>query len=102
APTPYGEGDLDREVLGAGALPAADIVLRRDKQSLWVSAGQLRGLTPGSVLSVHTPVGQAGDKLLGHVKVTQATPERAEVVPCAGPKGEFPELARCKLAVRDL
>ncbi len=112
-PTPAFEGAMDREVLGVKEWPGrSEIVLKREKKKLFVEAGLLRGLTPGSVLAVYPPAAKKGDTVVGHVRVTKATPERAEVEPCpapdakegspAAPTGKLPELGRCKIVLRDL
>jgi hypothetical protein len=109
-PTPLFEGDLDREVLGLKRWPGrAAIILERTGGSLAVTAGVLRGLTPGSVLAVHPPAEDRRDPktVLGHVRVTKADPGRAEVEPCARgktpapPAADLPENARCELVERD-
>src|SRR5207302_3447868 len=71
APTPLLEGtDADKVVLGVDKLPPRDLRLGRNRDGrLHVNAGQLRGLTQGSILEVHPPVGQAQDQPLGNVKV---------------------------------
>jgi hypothetical protein len=110
-PTPFFEGDLDREVLGIQKWPARSaILLARKETALTISAGNLHGLTPGSILAVHP---HAGDKrpvtdVLGHVYVTHAAATSAVVVPCTyrdkpiTRAEDLPELARCELISRDL
>lgn len=110
-PVPYAEGDLDREVLGYNTWPrSSDIVLTKKKDEITASAGELRGLTRGSVLAVHPPANDARDPktVLGYVKVTDNTVATASVEPC--PFGDqkvaikpdaIPDLARCTVAARD-
>lgn len=109
-PVPYAEGDLDREVLGYNVWPkSADIVLTKDKDELTVSAGELRGITPGSILALHPPANDPRDPktVLGYVKVIDTTVASATVAPAAfdgKPALELakvPDLARCTVAARD-
>lgn len=113
APTPFIEGDVKNAVLGTKPLSLdLDIVLRGKKGKLSLNVGLLRGVTQGSILSVHPPAGEKGKELLGYVTVTRSTPLEAEVIPCAGPGEEdkkpavqpeaLPDLARCKLVTQDL
>lgn len=108
-PTPFAEGDLDYEVLGVRQWPkGGDILLKKD-DSLQVNAGELRGLTVGSILSVHPAVGNKGTQTLGYLKVTAVTPVSASVAPCLDPANgkpaakadALPDLAVCKLHTRD-
>jgi hypothetical protein len=110
APTPFFEGDLDREVLGLKVWPKrAAIVLEHDQDKLRLTAGELMGLTTGTVLAVHPPAGGTRDPkdILGYVKVQNLTPTTAEVVPCefnqkpALAANQFPELAGCEVVARD-
>ena len=110
APTPFCEGDLDREVLGLRQWPThPDIVLEHEPGKLRVSAGELLGLTPGSVLAVRRPAGvdSGAEEILGHVRVVSASPTSAIVKPAAyrgklAPDAEaLPDLARCELVSRD-
>jgi hypothetical protein len=103
-PTPFAEGDLDREVLGVNVWPKpTDLQLERDEDKLKVDAGQLRGLTPGSILEVHPP-GQGAKEVLGYVKVNAVTPLGADVEPCEYDGKEkvgadkLPDGARCRVA----
>ena len=85
-PTPFAEGDIDREVLGESVWPRrSEIVLERAKGKLQLSVGELHGITPGSVLAVYPPAGDTGDtkSVVGYVKVDSATPTAARVTPCA-------------------
>jgi len=69
-----------------------------------INAGQLLGITPGSILEVRPPAGM-GDKVIGHVKVTAPRPTDSDVVLGAHEKMEAPkELptgARCKIVFVD-
>jgi hypothetical protein len=116
-PTPYCEGDLDREVLGLTRWPPQDdIVLHKDGATLKVSAGELRGLTAGCVLAVHPPAGDARGRkaIVGYIKVVAATSSDAQVEACSAPGAEaagsgtpvagaaLPDLARCTIVARDV
>jgi hypothetical protein len=112
--TPLDKGDsLDLKVLGAERLGRGrDIVLSRfgPRKELRVNAGDLHGLTRGSVLVVHPPAGgkRGPDAVLGHVRVVGTLPTAARVEPCPGPKGgaaakagQLPDLASCTILTRD-
>ena len=110
APTPFCEGDLDRELLGLRRWPArADLVLDRDRGKLRVGGGELLGITPGSVLAVRRPAGSGldEDEVLGHVRVASATATSAIVRPTAfagrpaPPEETLPDLGRCEPVSRD-
>ena len=76
-PTPFCEGDLDREFLGLRTWPnRADVVLERSEHNLTVSGGELQNICDGAILAVRRPAGAAGDadEVLGYVRV-----ERQEV-----------------------
>ena len=111
SPTPFCEGDLDRDVLGLNRWPSRSIVLRKTGKSLKVNAGELAGLTIGSVLAVNPPAGDRRDPkaILGHVKVVTTTAVEAVVQPCPGDDGkravgldDLSDLARCVIVSRDL
>ena len=82
-PTPMIEGpDLNRGVLGA---PRGDIVfsLELDGDERWfLRAGQLHGVTVGSILSVRSPESARTSKPVGHIVVTEARIDRSYVTPC--------------------
>ena len=107
-PTPAFEGDLDREVLGSQIRPAREIVIERKNNSLVLSAGELQGLTVGSLLAVHSLAAdtRASTTVLGYVEVARVTPLSAEVIPRAfedysriAPQA-IPEGAKCELVSR--
>jgi hypothetical protein len=110
APTPFCEGDLDREVLGLKVWPKRSILLEQVKGKLRVTAGGLHGLRPGSVLAVHPGATDKRDPrtVLGHVEVLSAAPGTAEMKPCAHagkpavPAKELPHLSVCTPLVQDL
>lgn len=115
-PTPFAEGDLDREVLGLTAWPARPaIYLERDgKGQLSISAGLLQAVSKDSVLAVGPPPGDArsADDVLGYVRVTSVGPSAAKVVAvvkqdqdwvqAADGGKDLPQQGRCRLVVRDL
>jgi len=84
SPTPLVEGDgQDRIVLGTEHPMRSAWLLTRDKDGYKVNAGDLHGLTPGSILTVESPAGMdAEPKLLGHVRVVTTRPFDATVEPC--------------------
>jgi len=85
SPTPLVEGrGQDRIVLDTKEPSPSPFVLTRESGEYKVSAGDLCGLTPGSILAVETPAGSDGKrKLLGHVRVRATSPFAATVEPCA-------------------
>lgn len=112
-PSPFAEGDLDRQVLGYGVWPGrADVLLSKDKAGgLSVNAGVLAGVTELSVLAVHPPAGdpRPAATVLGYVQVREksATVASAAVAPCAfegrpaARAGDLPDGARCTVVARD-
>jgi hypothetical protein len=110
-PTPFCEGDLDREVLGLKVWPnRSRIILDTVGAKLGVNAGELQGLTPDSILAVHPPANDPRDakEILGYVKVLSAEPGAAVVAPCAYKGKEaakaaaLPKLAICELIVQEM
>jgi hypothetical protein len=85
SPTPLVEGrGQDRIVLGTEQPLRSPMLLTRDRDGYHVDAGDLHGLTPGSVLAVDSPAGAAEEpRLLGHVRVSATSPFDATVEPCA-------------------
>ena len=85
SPTPLIEGQgQDRVVLGTEQPMRSALLLTRDKDGYKVNAGDLYGLTPGSILAVESPAGgEQEPKLLGHVRVSATRPFDATVRPCA-------------------
>ncbi len=83
--TPLVEGKgQDRIVLGTEQPVRSPLVLTQDRDGYKVNAGDLYGLTPGSILAVESAAGTDGKpKLLGHVQVRAARPFDATVEPCA-------------------
>ena len=81
-------------------------MLTRDDDGYKVNAGDLYGLTPGSVLAVESPAGDEQEpKLLGHVRVSATRPFDATVQPCAyratEAPGELPTLSSCRTVYID-
>lgn len=108
-PTPFFHGDLDREVLGtrsfAGSSP---LFLEKSKRDFQVSAGELAGLTPGTILAIDPP-GRAEETMpLGYAIVKQTTPTTATVDSCEFDGqakvdlSALPEACRCRVVQRDL
>ncbi len=85
-PTPFAEGDLDREVLGSAVWPKrSQMILERKDDTLRVSGIGVFRLTRDSILAIHPAANDPRDfkDVLGHVKVRKLTPFHAEVEPCA-------------------
>jgi len=84
SPTPLVEGrGQDRVVLGTEERVRSPLLLTRDRDGYKVNAGDLYGLTAGSILAVDSAAGTEGKpKLLGHVRVVVARPFDATVEPC--------------------
>jgi hypothetical protein len=106
APTPMVEGPGQaRVVLGTERPKRSPLTLTRDQDGYHVNAGELHGLTRGSILAVHAPAGAAAPELLGHVRVTSAGPFEALVVPCAHAgkpeRSDLPQLAPCEVVYTD-
>jgi hypothetical protein len=105
--TPLVEGrGQGRIVLGTAEPTPAPFVLTRERGEYKVSAGDLYGLTTGSILAVETPAGSDGNrKLLGHVRVRATSPFNATVEPCAyegtALAESFPPLSACRLVFLD-
>jgi hypothetical protein len=85
SPTPLVEGrGQDRIVLGTEEPTRSPLVLTREGGQYKVNAGDLYGLTPGSILTVESPAGADGRrKLVGHVRVRTTRPFDATVESCA-------------------
>lgn len=109
-PTPFLEGDLDRQVLGQERWPGRSaVVLEKADGKLRVTAGALMGLTQGSILAVHPPAGTGKpDAVLGYLRVTQVFPGLADVSPCDHGKtaavtpDKLPDRSVCRLVERQL
>ncbi|MEW4530196.1 caspase family protein [Maioricimonas sp. JC845] len=76
-PTPLVEGeDIDRVVMGAGTIEPPQIRIGLDprdelRRRLTIDAGQLHGITPGTILAVHAArSGETKKEMLGYVRVT--------------------------------
>jgi hypothetical protein len=102
SPTPLVEGKgQDQVVLGTEQPARSRLLLSRESDRYQVNAGNLDGLTPGSVLAVYSPAGtDVEPKLLGHVRVAAVQPFEATVEPCAYEKAplakDLPALSTCQ------
>lgn len=102
SPTPQVEGrGQDRVVLGMEQPMRSRLLLNREQGEYRVNAGDLYGLTPGSVLAVDSPAGRdEGPRLLGHVRVVATRPFDATVEPCAhegsAQVNDLPPLSACR------
>jgi uncharacterized caspase-like protein len=87
SPTPLVEGrGQDRIVLGTDEVIRSPLLLTQDRDGYKVNAGDLYGLTVGSVLAVDSSSATGTDgkpKLLGHVQVLVTRPFDSTVEPCA-------------------
>ena len=107
-PTPFAEGDLDREVLGIRDWPSRSLLQLETGREPWeVTGGALMGLTSESVLAVHPRPGSENPaRLLGHVRVRGVSPTSATVEPVAygglQRVARLPDQARCRLVYQDL
>ncbi len=106
-PTPTVEGARDREVLGTKTWPGrSNVVLRKTATGYAVNAGDLHGLTAGSVLAVEGPAGTAdAGKRLGFVRVTDTTAAEASVRPVeydgVPAPAALPDLCVCRVVFTD-
>jgi hypothetical protein len=102
SPTPQVEGKGQVQVVLGTAQPArSNILLSRDQGVYKINAGDLHGLTTGSVLAVYSPAGTDMEPtLLGHVRVTALQPFAATVEPCEYEKSplrqDLPPLSSCR------
>lgn len=107
APTPLVEGSgQDRVVLGTKQPRRSRLLLTRDREGYKVNAGDLYGLTPGSILAVDAPAGaEDRPQLLGHVRVLGTRPFDATVKPCAHEGSplvkNLPSLSTCRPVLLD-
>jgi hypothetical protein len=108
-PTPNFEGDLDREVLGLQTWPGRSKMLLQKQGTNWgINAGQLQGLTVGSIVAVYPPAtASVQDKTpTGYVRVKNSTSIAAEIEPCAYEKSpalavsKLQEAMRCEIVQR--
>lgn len=112
-PTPFAEGDLNREVLGLNVWPSrTTLYVERDKKGqLRFPAGSLHGLTQGSIVAIHPPPNDARNEqtVLGYLAVESLTASTAIVVPtkldpnaneAAIAAENVPDMARCEVVRR--
>ncbi len=87
SPTPLVEGKgQDRLVLGTEEVIRSPLLLTQDRDGYKLNAGDLYGLTPGSILAVDSSSATGADgkpKRLGHVRVVATRPFDSTVEPCA-------------------
>ena len=108
-PTPFAEGSLEQEVLGARAWKPSELYMRRDADRLSLNMGDLGGLTIGSVLSVHPPAGDVRPRgeILGYVKVVGVSPLESAIEPCpyksvpVASAEKLPDRACCRIVEQD-
>lgn len=108
-PTPFAEGDLDRQVLGLERWPRPLFQLRKSDGLLRVTGGALEGATQGSILAVYPPGSQRKEETcLGYLRVEEVELNRSRVspVPYAGKAtpevADLPNGAPCEIVYRQL
>jgi len=112
-PTPFFEGgsdsDLDREVLGFNKWPQQKpLILERDQGKLLLSAGQLAGIVPETIVAVFQVSDKENVRPLGHLRIAESTPTAAVVEPVefgglpAPSANELPDNALCRVVSQDL
>ncbi|QDU28299.1 Caspase domain protein [Anatilimnocola aggregata] len=108
-PTPNFAGDLDREVLGLRTWPGRSQMLLLKSAAGWgINAGELQGLSTGSILALFPPGSGAEQLPSGYLRVTNVTPATAEIEPCehnmvaALPEAKWQEAMRCEIVSRQL
>lgn len=109
APTPFFEGALDRDVLGLQEWPRAQpLVLHKDGAEVRLTAGELAGVSPGTILAVRAASAKEQTPPLGHVRAVRVTPIAAEVESVAfgdAPAADlasFPDGAHCTVVSQEL
>ena len=107
-PTPFWEGDLDREVLGLDEWPQPQgLFLEHVGDGVRLSGGQLAGLSKNTIVAVYEPTDKDLEHPLGHVQVTEVSPTAALVESVAfgnlelRPLDMFPDNSSCRIASRD-
>jgi hypothetical protein len=110
-PTPLIEGkDQDRQILGTTVYPRQQLrLVPGDGGGPKLNAGEVQGLTEGTILAVFPPPGAAEpDKLLGHVKLARLGTLDSKIEPVAYKDGPVVKLAdlplsgRCEVVYADL
>ncbi|HEY1068873.1 MAG TPA: caspase family protein, partial [Pirellulales bacterium] len=89
APTPYFDGDLDREVLGFASWPAPAIRLEPaiasdPAEQRRVSGGTLHGVAPEAILAVYAPNDREYQREIARARVLSVAPTSAIVEPWPG------------------
>lgn len=107
SPSPAIEGKgQDRIVFDTKEPKRPPFVFRQRAGKVRVSAGDLHGLTVGSVVAAYPPAGEKdADRLIGHARVVEAGPFEAVVVPAEyqgkpAPKA-LPKEGRCEIVYTD-
>jgi Domain of unknown function (DUF4384) len=109
SPTPLVEGKgQDRIVLGTEEVKRSPLLLIRNRDGFKLNAGDLYGLTPGSILAVDSASATGPDgkpKLLGHVRVVATRPFESTVEACAYEGSELVKdlapFSRCRVVLID-
>lgn len=109
-PTPFWEGDLDREVLGFQAWPetARAIRLTRENNEIQVSGGLLAGITKDSILAVYAPGDRTFQSPTGYVRVVESAVQSAQVESVsydgkqATPPAKFQIDSLCRVIYQDM
>lgn len=107
APTPMIEGkDRDREVFGLTVWPdRSRILLSKNARGWSINAGQLQGITPGSLLSVYADRDRQATSPVAYVRAQIVRTMDAEVVSCDETGKSVsttpPERGQCELTFVD-
>jgi hypothetical protein len=82
-PTPFWEGDVQRQLLGAARLPRARFYLEKRGEQYRISAGSLHGLAAGAIVRVldHAASTEKGQDApaAGFLRVTKVSPTSSEI-----------------------
>lgn len=108
-PTPFFQGQLDREVLGLRTWPKpSPLQLQASEDGVFLSGGELAGLSPGTILSVYAPSVTEQKTALGYVRITELKLDAAGIEPVEYqgvqpvPLAQFPDQSACRVVSQDL
>ena len=109
-PTPSFSGDLDHEVLEVQEWPGRSTIRLQQHGELWnVNAGELHGLSVGSVLKLSPPSADStATDVVGFVRVREISAATAVIEPCeylgaaAISQEQLRESMRCEVVSRNL
>lgn len=108
-PTPYWEGDLDREVFGLQQWPASrPLYINRTDDQVRLLGGALAGATDNTIVAAFAPEDKEFRRPLGYLRVSRSTPTAAEVEPVAfgdSPPvdlSQIPDNSLCRVVAQEL